>query len=205
VAYETCLLIVKFLTKTALTSLLQNGLVRINKNWALNIQISPTLLTVTKKLTESAALIHYIPIKGGKKELIGNNDDKFIHVQVALSVAHDLRTDLNHLCWTMGDFKTEKEDAFTKGGVKSKLELLNKNLEGKEWLTGFLSIADFQLFEAVELIHDIEPSRLEPYPNLASFFKRFAEIPHIKAHRESEHFVKVWYPPQMTAWSNAQQ
>jgi glutathione S-transferase len=103
------------------------------------------------------------------------------------------------------NFEAAKEESFTKGGLKNKLDILNKNLEGKEWLTGFLSIADFLLVEFLDLVTRMDPARLEPYLNLRSLQKRFAEIPEIKAHRESDKFVKLWYLPGIYAWTDAEE
>ena len=160
----------------------------------------PYLIDGDKKLTESNAILHYIPIRAGKRELLGDTDDKFVQVQVAFGVGLDVLTELSKLIWSAKDFEAEKEEAFTKGKLKAKLDALNANLEGKEWLTGFLSIADFQLFELLDLIHEVDGAKLESYPNLVSFRKRFLEIPQIKAHRESPNFIKLWYPPGMTKW-----
>jgi glutathione S-transferase len=162
----------------------------------------PYLIDGDTKIAETMAILHYIPLKAGRKELLGDTDDKFIQVEQALGVITDVRNDFLKVLGRKEDFEAAKEEAFTKGLVKSKLEMLNKNLEGKEWLTGFLSIADFFLIELLELIHKVDPSRLEVYPNLMSFLKRYAELPETKAHRQSENFVKRWVVPGMFAWSD---
>jgi glutathione S-transferase len=164
----------------------------------------PYIIDGDKKITESSALLYYIPIRAGKRELIGDTDDKFIQVQVALNVVEDARSEVSHLCWTKGDFKAEKEKAFSEGKLKTKLEIFNKKLEGKEWLTGFLSIADFVLFETLDWVLAIDPASLDAYPNLKTYHQRFLELPSVKAHRESESFVKLWLPPNMATWSGAE-
>src|SRR5688572_7065582 len=50
----------------------------------------PYIIDGDKKITESFSLLYYVPIKAGKRELIGDTDDKFIQVRIALDVAHDL-------------------------------------------------------------------------------------------------------------------
>lgn len=139
-----------------------------NDEWAKDKQILglnypnlPYLIDGDKKITESSAILRYIPLKAGRKDLVGSTDDEAIQVQTALGVLVDLRSNLNAIIWTKGDFQAEKERAFTKGVVKNKLEHLDTNLKGKEWLCGFLSIADFDLFENLDLIHEVEASRLE--------------------------------------------
>jgi glutathione S-transferase len=153
----------------------------------------PYLIDGDKKVTESVSILYYIANRAGKLELVGNNvsDEKFIQVLTAFNVAKDLQTELVRLRFLKEDAEKAKEESFASGKAKSKLEILNKNLEGKEWLCGFLSIADFQLYEIVDRVYDSEPQRLEAYPNIVSFLKRFIEIPQIKAHRASDKFYKA--------------
>ena len=92
-----------------------------------------------------------------------------------------------------GEFQTNKVEAFAKGPIPNKLELFNKNLEGKEWLTGFLSVADFLLFEPLEMIDQMDGKALEAYPNLHKFLQRFREIPEIKAYQASDKNYKSWF------------
>ena len=150
----------------------------------------PYLIDGDKKLTESNALAHYIPIRAGKRELLGNTDDKFVQVQVVWSAGLEVAHEWTRIKYGGGDFKTDFNESLSNGKLKAKFEVFNKNLEGKEWLTGFLSIADFQLFEIVDMVYETDASKLDPYPNLISYRKRFLEIPQIKAHRESENYIK---------------
>ena len=160
----------------------------------------PYIIDGDRKITETNALIYHIPIRAGRKDLIGDTDDKFIQVQVALNVRNDLYQSLSSLCYGQGDFQADKVKAFGKGRVKSKLEVFNKNFEGKEFLTGFLSVADFNLFECVDLVNQMDAKELEPYPNLIRFHQRFRDMPEIKAFLSSDNHNKVWYPPG-SKWS----
>ena len=163
----------------------------------------PYIIDGETKLTESKALMEYVPIRTNRKDLLGDDDQKFIKVQVAWNAVWDLRVALNELCWTKGNFETEKEDIFANGKAKSLLTHLNGYLENKEWLCGFLSIADFQLFETIDLIQDLDAKKLDSYPKLTKFYKRFIEIPQIQTHRQSDKFIKTWFTPGMATWTNA--
>jgi len=163
----------------------------------------PYLIDGDTIVTESQAMYQYIPVRAGKKELVGDTHEKFIKVLTAFFAVNDLWLGVTGLCWTKGDYEKEKKEAFENGSVKTKLEHFNDLLKDREWLTGFLSIADFKFFEAVELIHDMEAARLEAYPNLVAFYKRFLEIPSVKAHRESDRFQKLWFTKGMATWTNA--
>ena len=162
----------------------------------------PYLIDEEKKITQTKAILKYIALKANKRELIGDTDDKYIQVETALYALDDLRNALYSVIWTSGDFVAEKEAAFTKGEVKEKLDVVNKALTGKEWITGFFSIADFMLFEIIDLINDMDPARLEPYPSFVHHYERFLEFPQTKAHRESLGFVKKWFPPGKTQWNS---
>lgn len=83
-------------------------------------------------IIESVAILYHIAIRSGKRELIGNTDDKFIEVLVAFNVAQDLQAGLSRLRRLREDAEKAKEESFTTGKPKSKLEVLNKNLEEKE-------------------------------------------------------------------------
>lgn len=162
----------------------------------------PYLIDGDKKITDTISILYYIPMKVGKRELIGDTDDKFLQVNTALHVNFDMLTELTGFIFRdKENFEANKEAAFTKGKLKNKLEYVKKNLEGKEWQTGFFSVAGFELFEIIDIINDMEPKRLELYPNLIAFHQRFLQIPQVKAHRGSKDFIKRWFPP-IANWNN---
>jgi len=163
----------------------------------------PYLVDGDNIITESSAILHYIPIKAGKRELIGDTDEKFIKVQTAFFAVSDLWQAAVRPCWTKGDYETEKEASFKSGDIKDKLTHFNSLLENREFVTGFISIADFKLFEAVELLHDMDAAKLEAYPNVVAFYKRFLELPQVKAHRQSDKFISLWFTKGMATWTNA--
>jgi glutathione S-transferase len=162
----------------------------------------PYLKDGSKVITESSSILQYIPIKAGKRELIGDTDDKFIQVQTALGAVGDVWTAVTRICWTKGDFEKEREELFTTGAAKSQLAKFDKILKDREWICGFLSVADFKLFETIDLVQDMNASYLEAYPNLIAFRNRFIELPKIKEFRASSLFKKNWFPKGMAAWTN---
>jgi len=177
----------------------KNKLYHTGKQWfegdkdklGLNLPNLPYLIDGDKIFTESNAMLHYIPIKAGKRELLGDTDEKFIDVQIYFSFGLDIINEFNRIYFGVDNEKPEVKfaESISNGFLKKKLEIINKDMKGKEWQTGFLSIADFQLFEIVDLLHVIDASKLEPYEHLVSFRKRFMEIPQIKAHLESDQFL----------------
>lgn len=160
----------------------------------------PYIIDGDTKLTESKALVEYAVIRAGRRDLLGETDKKYIEIQVAWGAIYNLRFHLMTICATKGDFEAEKEQTFANGMAKTFLPRLDNLLIDKEWVCETISIADFELFETVELIHDIDSKKLEPFSNLSKFYDKFQQIPQIKAHRQSDTFFKTWFLPTL-AWS----
>ena len=154
----------------------------------------PYIIDGEKKVTDTNAIARYLPIRAGRRELLGNSDDERIQVEMTWCVVEDLRTNLFQLGWKSGDFEANKEAAFSEGIIKAKLEQLNKNLENKDWLIGSLSISDFHLFEGLNMINQMDSEVLNVYPNLLKFYQRFMDIPQIKEYLKSDQYNEVWLP-----------
>jgi len=163
----------------------------------------PYIIDGETKLTGSIAIMQYIAVKGNRKDLIGDTDEKKIRVTEAMNAREDLREALRSLVRTTGNFEAEKELLFSEGRAKLLLTQFNDVLKDRDWLTGFLSISDFALCDNLDLVHDIDKAKLEEYPNLVEYRKRFLAIPQIKSLRESDRFLKNWFKPGTTAWNNA--
>ncbi len=170
----------------------------------LNYPQIPYLLDGDKKITETLNLLNFIPRAGNKKELTGETRDKHKEVEAAIKEAMILRDELGRLMETKGDFSKAKEEFFKGDGSQGReiLHEFDRNLKDKEWLVEDISTADFYLFEAVDLIHDFEGERLKNLPHLLCFRNRFVELPQVKAHRSSKHFLQQWFRPGTTCWNN---
>ncbi|KAA3674695.1 glutathione S-transferase [Paragonimus westermani] len=49
---------------------------------------------------------------------------------------------------------------------------------------------DFMFYEALDVLHYLEPTCLDAFPNLSQFMHRVEAIPNIKAYMESDRFIK---------------
>lgn len=160
----------------------------------------PYLIDGNVKLTESSALLQYVPIKGKRSDLLGGNEEDKIQVHQLLGVLGDIRTALFETMWTPKDqFDTKKASAF-KDTVQPKLGLLSKYLGSKEWLTGHITVADVVLFYITDIITRWDAGQLDDHKNIKEHHERFASISQIKKYRESERFPKLIMPPIAT-WS----
>ncbi len=165
----------------------------------------PYIIDGDVKIAAVTALINYVPIKGNTNDLLGESDVDKVKVSEAISVITDLRAAVRNTCSTKGDFKKEMDDMLTKGQAKTLLSHFEKILEKRDWIVGSLTIADFWLFEILELILAIDSSKLDPFPSLLKFHKKFLEIPQVKAHRESDRFYKLWlWPGSNPVWNNTE-
>jgi len=174
-------------------------------NLGLDFPNIPYIIDGDVKIAEVTALMHYVPIKGNKRELLGGSEVNQVKVSEAISVINDLRASVRNTCFTKGDFNKEIEEVLTKGQAKTLLTHFEKLFEKKDWIIGSLTIADFWLFEQLELILTIGASNLDAFPNVLKFYKRFLEIPQVKAHRESDRFSKVWFWPGVNpTWNNTE-
>jgi len=165
----------------------------------------PYIIDDSKKMSETLALMTYIPRRAGRKDLVGDTDMKQVEVFEAIGVAIDLRDRIRGLVSTKGDFETEKIKLFTgeRSSARMKLQQFNDVLKQREWLIGSdLTIADFYLFERLDLIYDMDPAMLQHFPDLVAFRERFLQIPEVANHRKSENFIALWQKPGETTWNN---
>lgn len=115
-----------------------------------------------KRLTESWAIYQYIALRFSRKDLIGTTDDDKIRVSMVYGVLNDIRTALFQLCFTKGNYNEEMTEVY-KTKVIPKLDYLEKYLGKNDWILGSLSICDFILFEVLDMINDMDGSKLGPY------------------------------------------
>lgn len=158
----------------------------------------PYLIDGKVKLTESDALLRYIPKRGGKPELLGKTPEDEAIVNNVLGVIHDVQTPTQQLCFNE-KFEEEKEKVYT-DKVKGKVEQIAKFLGDKDWLLGYLTIADFRIAEAVNYLEGIWPTHFKEFPKLSALRDRFNALPEIKAYYESEGAIKGPFLPPFAKW-----
>ena len=172
-------------------------------NVGLDFPNLPYIVDGDVKIAETTALLHYIAIKGNQKKLLGESDIDQVKVSEAISTINDLRMAIRNVCFTKGDFRKDFEELVTKGPAKTLLTNFEKIFEKRDWVTGSLTIADFWFSEQVDVLLEIDSSKLDPYPNILRAHKKFVELPQVKEYRQSDRFFKVWYLPENgPTWNN---
>ena len=106
----------------------------------------PYLIVGDYKLTETSAIAKYIANKSSKKELLGKSEEDQGTVEMILSLLDDLYNPTYALFFSP-NYATEKNRLFD-GKIKEKLDLLIKYIGEKDFILGYLTIADFKLAEA---------------------------------------------------------
>jgi len=159
----------------------------------------PYLIDGKLKITESEAISRYIIKKSGKLELLGKNLADEGLVDTMIGVIGDITVPTLELCFNP-KFNEEKAKIFT-DKIKPKLELLYKFLLFKDWLTGYLTFADFQLVEIVNYLNGIWPDDIkQQFPKLLALKDRFNNLEAIKSYYAKEDAVKGPFLPPTAKW-----
>ena len=144
-------------------------------------------------LTESDAIMSYICLKYKKPELTGKNEDRVEFIQINNAIT-DLQGKISNIiygCKDHDDLKRSITAYFEKDG-SFKVKSLERILEGKKWVLGYMTYIDFHLAELVERYSDLDREvgtlTVSKCDNLQSFLKNFLEVPQIKQYRQSERF-----------------
>jgi glutathione S-transferase len=142
--------------------------------------------------TESSALIQLIPIYAKQPQLLGGDELDRIKVVQLLGVLKDVAGEVGKICYgKKEDFDTAKA-AGNDRVFKPKFALLEKFLGKKEYLLGYLTVADIVLFYYLDLLNAMDAKLVEPYTGLLGLHNRFANISEIKEYRASSRKPTVW-------------
>jgi len=158
----------------------------------------PYIVDGSEKVTESEAVILYIIHKSGKLDLLGKTVKDQITVATLKGVAQDVFTDVVKLMFNPEHEKHREETFKTK--VWPRLDNLEKFVTGKKFFLGdYITTADFKIYVLLKLVHGIEASVCEKYPNLKAFVHTFSDLPELqsyfKSDRNKEKFVMPAFAP----------
>lgn len=177
---------------------------RDKENLDLDFPNLPYVIHGDKKISESHAISEYIPVLANMKELNGFDDDTKVRIRMLVGILDDLKTEiLKYILHTPREnFVGAKEKSWAEGLFKQKLTKLNKFMENKEFLCEKITIADFVLFNILDVLNDMDHDKLGNYGNLMAFHRNFCEIPAIKEVREAGDFPKTWFPLGISNWTH---
>ena len=142
----------------------------------------PYLIDGDTKLVETNAILRYI---ARKHDLCGKTDEERSQCDMMEMIVHGLRNGFVGVCYSSA--YAEKRPGYIKEATEDKLPRFSRYLGSKKWLCGDnLTYPDFHFFEMLDQHLLFEPTILDGVDNLKEYHKRFAELPAIKAYRESD-------------------
>jgi glutathione S-transferase len=142
--------------------------------------------------TESSALIMLVPVIAKQPQLLGGNDEDRVRVHQLLGVLKDVYSEMMKICYSKKEDFEGLKAAGTEKTIRPKYALLEKFLGKKDWLLGYVTVADIFLFYQVDLLTAMDAKILEGFDGLKGLHKRFSEIPQIAAYRASGRLPKGW-------------
>jgi glutathione S-transferase len=150
-------------------------------------------------VTESNAISYYLVCKSGRKDLFGITLQEQTLVMSTTEVLAEMLQAIfkfiNH-----PDCKTEYTNVFSENGlIGAKIQQISKLLGDKEWILGYITLADLKIFSALDWIIVIAFSSGAPCPvwkheNIVGLMNRVAGLPGIKEFLETR--KNVLYMPE---------
>ncbi|CAM2704366.1 unnamed protein product [Rotaria socialis] len=149
----------------------------------------PYLFDGDFKITQSKAILYYL---GRKFNLMGKNPNEEARVMMLCEEAHDLRSNLNTVCYGPGAESDEARAKFVETTLTISMEKLDRYF-GK-CTTKFAvgdepTVADFQVYAYIDscLLLDGGHALLDKYANVKQYLKKISEIPEIKDYIVQSH------------------
>ena len=162
----------------------------------LNFPNLPYLIDDDYQITESAAIQKYICAKWGKPELLGKNIQDNGKIESFLALFTEISGTI------IGTFFNKEWEA-AKGPLlekyQDKLDQLNKFVGGKEWVMGYLTLADFVVAEHSYYIQTIYPEQYKTWTFLQAIREKFQKLPETIAYYERDDAVKGPFLPPSAA------
>ena len=152
----------------------------------------PYLVDGEKTITENEAIQVHLCLKANRPDLIGKDSDRVEFIQLR-GVIGDFNSGITGQCYSNKTHEDVKKGVDTAmGRVAGKLTDLNKILEKRDWLMGYLTYLDFNLAELVERFSqmdaEIGTTITTGHSALLAHSKRVLELPGVKEYRASDKF-----------------
>eukprot|EP00761_Pharyngomonas_kirbyi_P011772 gb/GECH01011798.1/.p1 GENE.gb/GECH01011798.1/~~gb/GECH01011798.1/.p1 ORF type:complete len:215 (+),score=63.50 gb/GECH01011798.1/:1-645(+) len=136
----------------------------------------PVVKVDGKHLSQSNAILRFF---GRKYNLYGKDDDEHYRVDFLMDGIEDWRVPYLRLIYRSENYEEDKKSYVT-GAQKKFLgiyeSLLKQNADGAKYFVGDdITIADYLIFEMIDLALRLDSNALQDFPLLASYHKRFSE------------------------------
>jgi glutathione S-transferase len=154
----------------------------------------PYLIEGNFRITETPAICTYIIDRSARPELLGKNIQEKAFILNLVGVIEECLNKLVTTAYTGADVdKTWKL-------VQPKLDYLRKYKANRDWLFGYLTLADFLLVEMGYYVERIYPEQFKTFPFLLASRTAFEKLPEISLYYKQEWSVKApFVNPSMAA------
>ena len=160
---------------------------KIGGNLTTNI---PMLCIDGLTLTQSSAVLRYVARKFG---LYPEGTAAAYEVDNLIAAAEDLRT-ANYKAMKMMGAGQKEKDAYI-AGLPAHLDNFARMLSAKDWFTGYFTVGDLTIYDALDVAERQLPGTLAKYPTLKAFHARLEARPQVKKWIESEKRGKLFAFP----------
>ncbi|KRX08888.1 Thioredoxin-like fold [Pseudocohnilembus persalinus] len=135
------------------------------------------------KLSESVAILNYIPERFGRKDMLGKTLQDRGTVQQLLGLTSDFRTIVRNI-YFKENWKDILESELEK--PRQQLKIFDKILSKQKWLVGdYLTIVDFFFYEYFLCYKNLVQQDGDLYKNIDRFIEDFSKIPQINKFMKS--------------------
>ncbi|KRX08887.1 Thioredoxin-like fold [Pseudocohnilembus persalinus] len=150
------------------------------------------------KLSDSTAIMNYIPQRFERNDMLGKTIQDRGRVQQLLGLCADFRTIVRNLY-----FNENWKNILNKELEKPRqhMKIFNQILSRQKWLVGdYLTIVDFQFYEFVHLYRNLAPEENDTYKNVNRFIYDFSRIPAINKFMKSSTNLNApgFFPPSFS-------
>ena len=114
----------------------------------------PYLIDGDNKITESQALNYYICRKSGRMDLLGVTDEEKLQYSTLQSMLIDIYEKIYLI--VSSDDPMKKYKIFKRATFNHQIKKLSKYLDDKEYLIGYLTLADFYFAYIFEIMRDLQ-------------------------------------------------
>ncbi|XP_066986989.1 glutathione S-transferase Mu 6-like [Macrobrachium rosenbergii] len=136
------------------------------------------------KQTQSYAIMRHL---GRKYDLCGRTEKERMTVDLLMEQGKDMRFGFYITCQNYTEEGAKKYIT----NLKETLKLLSNILGNQSWFAGDkITLADFVMYEELDVTSFMDPKYLDSFPNLKNFVKRFEELPAIKKFLSSPRHFK---------------
>lgn len=158
----------------------------------------PYIMDGETVITESYATLQYAALKSGNPDLFGKNDLDSIKVHQNYGVAKDLFKVVKDLA--LNPEYEKVRDTTLSEKASPFLEKFSVALGEKDYPLGYLTWADFYLFNVLDLLLRMDEKSLDSWPNLKKLHERM-NVESIKAYRKTEGYIKYFIAPGFATWT----